>query len=344
MFKKYILFISLFSITFTVSAQQFYRSNSLGMALERVSSVQKDNTEYLLEIYNTANITIKTLYKEGLFIKKWELEYSPGGKLKTESVTDDEGKRVFIYKNNRVLSEDIYSGNEILNRIKYFYSAEGKLKAVECYDSNSKLTERKIYEDDSDDKISSVIIEFKPGDPRSFSNYSFTGSDLKSEWQGDSDGNGLFFYYKNGKISFTEKWEENRLVSRTEYIYKEVSLSETFEKYFTENREIVKKFDERRRVLVLTEKTEGKIYKTVYNTYSGNKLVKKIVTSEGDTEKYIYNYNDDELVNELFYLNGIIKKKIYYSSDNEYYEDLYSENKKYMRIYYKDNEKYRVEQ
>jgi hypothetical protein len=313
------------------------------MALERVNRLHKDDTQYLLEINNTDGEMMKILYKEGVFFKKWDLRYSPDGELETETVTDDETKRVFLYKNNRVLSEDVYSGNEILNRIKYIYSVEGELKAVEYYGSDSKLTERKTYGKDSDEKIASVKTESKEGVPKSFSNYSFSNSNLKSEWQGDSEGTGLFFYYNNGKVSFTEKWEESTLVSRTEHIYKEGSLFESYEKYFSGNREIVKTFDDRRRILILSEKTEGKIHKTVYNTYSGEKLVKKIVTSEGDTEKYIYNYNEDELDSELFYLNGIIKKKIYYSSDNEYYEDLYSENKMYMRLYYRDNEKYKVE-
>ena len=65
--------------------------------------------------------------------------------------------------------------------------------------------------------------------------------------------------------------------------------------FFSESRLIIKKYDEKGRVLTETEKKGSSIISTVYNTYSEDNIIKKITKTDAGTEKYLYNYTDDKL-------------------------------------------------
>lgn len=345
MYKKIIIFI-LFSFSASILySQEYYRSNSIGMAIEKIKKSEKEREEYLLVVVTEGSVKHKTLYKKGDFYKKWEIYFSETGETEKEVITEKKEKTVLVYNNRHLAEEYLYSGGILTSRIKYVYSSAGKISAVEYYDSNGRLTDRKTYSKERGGKLTEVRNEKFPPEGDSVSSYSFSASEVRSEWQGDSDGTGRFFFYRSDRVFFAERWDNNRIVSRTDYIYNENILSETVEIFFTENRELVKKYDERRRVVKEIEKSDNSVIRTVYNTYNGDNLVKKIINSSGSTEKYLYNYNESILVSELYYLNGNIKKKTYYDEENDsnYYEDLYSDNIKYMRIYYRDNEKYKIE-
>ncbi len=342
MYKNILISIIFLISAESLSSQEFYRSNSTGMALERISAIRMDEAEYLLEISLKGNVRYRKLYKKGNLLKTWEIYYNRAGEQEKETV-DENGEKTEYYYSGRSLKEEIfYRDNKFQGKNIYIYSSDGTLREVENYSSDGALYSRKSYSQ-TGEWVTSVLDDNKTEDDVQ-SLYSFSGTDLRSEWQGHPDGTGTFFYYNDGRIAYTEKWDSEKALSRTDYFYSDKKLMKTVEKSYSDNREITCNYDERKRVVSETEKYNDNTVRTVYNTYDNDNIIKKIVKSDKDTEKYIYNYNDSELAVELYYLNGsLMKKTVYEESEGNYFEDLYSDNIKYMRIYYRDNEKYKTE-
>ena len=341
--KLFILTFIIFSAS-ALSSQEYFRSNINGMALEKTGNFKKSGNEYVLEVEKKAETVSRKLYKNGKIYKKWIQSYSPSGDLVSEIYSEGEERTETLFIQNHIHEEKFFKDNKLTVTDKYIYSPDGELSSVEKYSSSGLLLSRKEYSGGN-----SIVVK-KAGDKEGeekniVSRYSFSGTDIRSEWQGNSEDTGLFYHYSSGKVIYSEKWTEGKLVSRTDYSYSGADLAETVETFFSESRLIIKKYDEKGRVLTETEKKGSSIISTVYNTYSEDNIVKKITKTDTGTEKYLYNYTDDKLTGELYYLNGsLMKKTVYQEGDGNYYEDLYSENIKYMRIYYRDNEKFKTEQ
>ena len=343
MFKKIFITVLILFYPSILSSQEYFRSNINGMSLEKIKDAGRGKDEYVLEVDNKGEIIYRTLYKSGEVFKKWIYNYSSSGDLVMETFYEGKDKTEIFFLQNNITEEKHYKEGKLTEINKYRYLHDGKISSVEKYDSSGVLISRREYSTDKSINIIKGDVKKRSGE-NYVSRYSFSGTDIKSEWQGDSEDTGLFFSYSSGKVVYSEKWSKGNLVSRTDYTYTGSDLSETAENFFSENRKIISKYDERRRVLEETEKKGKSIVRTVYNTYSNENIVKKIIKSDSGTEKYLYNYSDDKLTGELYYLDGsLIKKTVYLEEEGNYYEDLYSGNMKYMRIYYRDNEKYKTE-
>ena len=346
MYKKTLTVIFFIFYAFSLQSQEFYRSNSIGMALEKISSIRSDEIEYILKVEKKDGIVSRILYKDSIVIKRQLLQYNSEGDIVKETVTEDNKKTVTEFRNKKAFEELHYTDNILKERRRYLYSSDGKIISEEKYSSDGLLISKRTYDNLKDGRAAAVINTFTEDNKDIISNYSFTGPDIRSEWQGDSKGSGEFTYYKDGKIQYSENWQESKKISRTDYFYnKESDLVRTEENFLSGGKTLINKYDERRRIVSETEKKGSNTVKTVYNTYSSDNLIKKISKTGDDTEKYIYEYSGDNLVKELYYFNGSLRKKtVYEEGEGNYYEDLYSENIKYMRIYYRDNEKVKTEQ
>ena len=344
MFKRFFIILLILICPAILSSQEYFRSNINGMSLEKIKSLSRSQSEYVLEVEKKGDVLYRTLYKNREIYKKWISQYNSSGDLSKETFFEGEDKTETFYILSSISEEKYYKGGELAEIIKYSYLPDGKISSVEKYDSTGKIISRREYSPDNSIRITTGDGKNNP-EEKFLSKYSFSGTDIKSEWQGDSEDTGLFFSYDSGKILYSEKWTEGKLVSRTDYTYSGTDLAETSETFFSEDRVIIWKYDEKRHVTEETEKKGKSIVRTVYNSYTGDNISRKIVKSDAGTEKYLYNYTDDKLTGELYYLNGsLVKKTVYQEEEGNYYEDLYSENIKYMRIYYRDNEKYKTEQ
>ncbi len=346
MFRNLILFTFLLYSAVPGYSQQYYRSNSIGMPLEKLGKYRSEmlTSEYILEISRSGSSEKRVLLKNGEIIKKWEIVLNSFGEVVKEIFYEGERKTVTNYRSGHILDKEEYSGGELEGRSRYIYTAAGRMSSIEEYDSSGSLILKREYINPESGRISRIGTESASDNREDISSYSFSGTDVRYEWQGNSEGTGRYFYYSSGRVVYMEKWSLNSLVSRTDYFYDDDVLEQTVERIFSGNIEILKNYDEKRRVVSETEKKGDEIFRKVHNTYDGENISKKVVSSDSGTEKYLYNYSDDKLSSELYYFNGSLRKKtVYQEGDGNYFEDLYSENVKYMRIYYKDSEKYKTE-
>ena len=110
MYKKIIIFI-LFSFAASILySQEYYRSNSIGMAIEKIKKSEKEKEEYLLAVITEGSVKHKTLYKKGDFYKKWEIYFSETGETEKEVITEKKEKTVLVYNNRHLAEEYLYSG------------------------------------------------------------------------------------------------------------------------------------------------------------------------------------------------------------------------------------------
>ncbi len=325
-------------------SQEYYRSNNMGMELEKIGVYEKEESEYFLTVEKNELKKTKNLFMNGEFLKKWEIFYNSEGKIEKVVETEKERMVETVYNGSRIQHENTYTDGKLTERTEYFFAGKRDGYRTETYDSDGKLVSKKGYTRSGDGKMSSVKTLDSNENEKGLSVYSFSENDIKDEWQKSDDGGGRFFSYINGNISYVENWKGDEMVSREVFFYSDDVLVKTVETFTAEGgKSFIRKYDDRKRIISETEKKGDSVIKTVYNTFENDNLVKKIITAESYTEKYLYSYDGDVLAGEEFYRNGDIRKRVFYTSENEYYEDLYSDNRKYMRIYYRDDEKYKIE-
>jgi len=351
---KHLLLLFLFSFAQTLFSQEYYRSNKLGMPLEKIEKYRIDEFEYYLEKKISGLIEENILYQNSEIVKENEIYYTSDKKIEREITREDNTVTEKKYRNLLVYEEKITKPDKTGMIRKYNYDENSQLYSVDELTPEGIPDNRVIYERDTKGRIISVVRlvlrDKKSGlkDPEpveeQFSKYRFSGRNLTEEWHGSSDTTGSFIYYSSdGKISGIIQKKEGKTVSEKKYFYENTGAYRTEEIIPDTEEKNIQYFDTAgnitEEVLLLGDKT---VLKTAW-FYNDKKIVKKISTSEKGTERSLYVYSGDKVSGEKIFFNGELVYEKVYTDDDNYYEDNYSSGKRYSRKYYKNGEKIKTE-
>ena len=350
---KIILFLFLLTCTYSspVSAEtaSYYRSNSLGMQLEKINRLRILDQEYYLEKQIMEEREIRRLFSGDKLVKEWELVFNHRERLEKEIVREGNKTTERVFDSGTVIREDFYENSSFIGFKKYIYKDGHVLSRIEEYSPAGKLLNYTEYERDYRGNIQLIVRHNFPetGDRYSeISRYRFTGPQILEEWHGTDDNTGVFIFYNTrGLLQRVVEYKAGIEVSEKNYYYTDTVLNRTEEYLFQADEKIVQYYSEKGMVTEEVYYAGSDVSKRIYNYYRDDLLTRRIIRRERDTERYLYFY-DPELetpVREEYYLNGRLMKETVFLDENNYYEDLFRRGERYMRIYYRDDEKYRTE-
>ncbi len=351
---KYLLLIFLFAYTPSLFSQEYYRSNKLGMPLEKIEKYRIDEFEYYLEKKTSGLKEENILYQNSDIVMENEIYYTSDKKPERELTKEDNTVTEKKYRNLLIYEEKIINPDKTGIIRKYNYNENSQLYSVDELTLEGIPDNRVTYERDIKGRIISVVrlvlrdknTGLKDPEPveDQFSKYRFSGRNLTEEWHGSSDTTGSFIYYSSdGKISGIMQKKEGKTVSEKKYFYENTGAYRTEEIIPDAKEKNIQYFDTAgnitEEVLSLGDKA---VLKTTW-FYNDKKIVKKISTSEKGTERSLYVYSGDKVSGEKMFFNGELVYEKVYTDDDSYYEDNYSSGKRYSRKYYKNGEKIKTE-
>ena len=339
--KIFLLFILLI-VAHPVAAQEYYRSNEIGLPLEAVNPVLKGYHEYYLEIKNDQHLRVSTLYREGEEYKKWVLLGGNGEQYREEYYIKGVLVTISYLSGSLLYREENFSETGDLEAITEILYDGTTPKEILYKNGKGELIYRDLFSRNSDGRLREVRRTFS--DDRIINaSFRYSGGALIEQWYGFGEG-GVLYRYFDSILYREEVWGESGIAEETDYFFEGkilikakttyISSKGSLESWYNEEGHIVKSErvypDDRREI-------------TEYSYYEGI-LSRKTKRAPGILEVWNY-YRDDSGTRDIeeYWRNGRLEKKIFYTDPVNYTEEYYIRDKAFLRIYFEEGRKVREE-
>ncbi len=93
-------------------------------------------------------------------------------------------------------------------------------------------------------------------------------------------------------------------------------------------------------IILLEKISNGNIFQKIIYIYDNELLVQKDIASSGKRIKYLYEYNNENiLLVERIFKDDLLIKEIYFEHDNKRLEKLYKDNSLLLIVSYSNGDK-----
>ncbi|MDZ7793428.1 MAG: hypothetical protein U5P10_06955 [Spirochaetia bacterium] len=339
-----IIFISLPGLCFSPVAAlaqdiSYYRSNSLGMALEEISPRRLDDHPFVLRRSSNKTRVDELLYKDGQEYQRAEYEWK------------NDVKYARFYENGALIGESIEQAGRLqeeriitpraVERRVYEWE-KGQLRGVRVIQDEKEWTEEYIR--GSDGALQQVLRAEHKNGARIAGIYSGSQREKsQTQWHFTEDGWSYFFYinyeelnHEENEQQVTEKYRDGALTYRKEAIRKEDGRV-VEEQFFEQEKRIHTVFsDEGRKLYSSIETPEGTIREEY--TYQNGRLSELQRKGPEMEERILYIPGEGSQLDETIFRNGKLQKEVFYHEEERKTEVLYRNGEALARIEYKGEE------
>lgn len=316
---------------------RYFRSNSLGMALEEISSFQTDDYTYVLKRRSKKNFVEDVLLKEGKEYNRAEYEWKSGIKY-SRFYEKDTLKRESIEKDGRIQEERIFdNNNEALRRLYEWDS--GALVSIKTLPQDSENETDQRVDEYVRGKNGNLIQVIQSGNQRTtkvtgiFSSPLTQGSRI--QWHFAEKGLSYFFYTL-GEREITERYREGELVYRKGLLRKKQE-SRMEEEYPKLEKEIYTEINEDGNIVFRRIRTpEGTVSEEF--KYENGRLVESLREGLGAPRRVVYTPGEGPRDDEKVYEDDVLRKEVHYHGDEGRTEILYRRGEPVVKIEYEGEE------
>ena len=337
---KQILPLCLLLCASALSPEELFRSNSIGMTLEKITPYRQDNFEYVLRVIREKKETlVKILMKNGKEHKKWIEEELKEGEIVTYFEEGKKREETFFTGDSRIQRIVRYGGDEEVTEELTHYYEQGELDYVLVSGGGGEELYRIVYEQGKHGRLRKMKRIYPEYTRESL--YTFGRNAIAAEWHGEENTGDLFRFERDQQLSSLEKWSGSEKTAEKTLRYDEATLEYSVEVDYLANVVTKTWYNERGlKKRVLTESIAALIAETQYEYNEQDDVREKRVWTPGVREKREYTYSEPgELAAETYYKNGALISKIEYINDSTYYEYLYRNGEPFIKITYIDDEK-----
>jgi len=341
--KLIIPLLLLFNLS--LSAQQYFYSNSLAMELDEISlieSVVMSETEWILKKTAEGNRVESVLFNFGEEKRKY-LKDTDHYSEYVDGVLSEE----INYRRDGQISKIVnYNTRGLVSDISlYEYNIKGELIAISLSDESGEILSKLEYatRDDGSLRIISRYTEDDVNHRESWNGYN--GSIFMEERTGLSSRE-LVFYNELNNIEKVQQYVDDILTFEKQYSYYPDGVEKEIKKESYISGEITIESMNVSGQIIRSEVFDKDVFLySIKYFYSGSQLIQKEKTGLDLSEKWIFHYSDDELIGEDFYKQRTLvqKKKITDSENNAYIIELYDSGKHFMNLIYSNDQKVREE-
>ncbi|MCF7949850.1 MAG: hypothetical protein K9M94_14770 [Spirochaetia bacterium] len=312
----------------------YYRSNSLGMALEEISPRQLDDHTFVLRRSSNQSRVEERLYKDSQEYQRAEYEWK------------NDLKYARFYESGALIAESIEQAGQLreeriitpgaVERRVYEWE-KGHLRGVRIIQDEKEWTEEYIR--GTDGALQQVLRAENKNEARIAGIYS--GSQRESrqtQWHFTEDGASYFFYLnrEDDEQQITEKYRNGDLTYRREAVRKEDSRV-VEEHFFEQEKKIHTVFgDAGRKLFRRIETPEGTVREEY--TYQDGKLSELRRTGPEIDERIVYTRGEGSQPDEKIFRDGKLQKEVFYHEEQGRTEILYRNEEALARIEYRGEE------
>lgn len=327
-----------FFIPFFPGAEEIFKSNSIGMTLEKISEYRRDNFEYVAVLdRKESGESVKTLYKNGEEHKRWIIDEVNGEKIETLYEEGNLTEQTVYLPNGNIKERTRYIDDETIEEQESYVYSGGELDHIVVRDGEGEELYTIRYEKGKYGRLRRMVRVYPEKTTESI--YTYGAGNVSSEWHGKGNEGDMFRFGKDQQVKAFEYWEGMDKVSVTEYRYSEGSREYSVSVDYLSK--IVTKtwYDKNGLALRELKETEDALVSETDFIYDDEEnLIEKTLRRPGVREKWEYSYNGgDEVKTEIYYKNGTLVSEINYVNDSEYIEYLYRRGKRFIKITYEND-------
>ena len=346
MCKRKIFLLSWLFCQFLLGADsEFYRSNQVGLELERISPIRCDEFEYVLEVKKESGRTIKILLHQGREWKRWEIVFDSHGQ-KTDEY-EYENKLLIrheVYdKRGHLVCEEFYEGGVLKQKRYYFYGPRG-LDFCEIQNAQGEVLYHDEYYLAPSGKLRGIRRVYADGS-ESLLHYTYAFGRLLREWEYQEGRISETLYNEKGQMMRREEWNKDVLELTKEYRYDASGklyweIEKDLKNQFTTNRFYDKDGKMVKEKVTGLQAEEAEIS----YEYDGKRCIAKRKKTALGIEEWRYTYKSDgSLATELYYRRGFLQMRIIYESNNSRQEEYFRDEVIFLRVYIKNEKKLKEE-
>ncbi len=353
--KRVYFFFSFFLLlpllSFGETGTEFYSSDEIGMAIEKIPWYRTDEYEYVLKVItmNKGNggVAEKTLLKNGKEIKRWKIFYSGRGIVKRRLYYEGknlESEEIFDSR-GRIISRKEFKSSELLDFTRYTYVGN-VLKQREKIGMGGTKLWTDFFSYDKWGRLIRVVRVFPDG-RREVSLYNIGDSGLYDELQGFKTRVIVFHYDSKGREIEREEWKGSKLLSnRNTRYYGDSSKRKLVRVTYPEDKkEIIENYSSDGLLIKKEELVSGEIVSEEDYTWRKDLLIRKQIREKGKgIELYLYFYDaSKKLTREEHWVKGEMESVKKYTGEGSMVESFYMDGKVFLRRYYLKGRKTREE-
>jgi hypothetical protein len=336
----YLLFIIFIFNSFHAAGDElFFRSNELGMPLEKIMEFQRNDFPHILEIRESDNGLIKILYEEEEEIKRWKIVERESGKRVYEYVQGEIETIVDYYPAGKIDVIEYYEEDAVTERHEYRYENED-LRYIRVVNADGEELYRNLYKRDDSGRLIKVVREYP--DKNSFlSVYTFGSNGVAREWHGTAEAGVMVRFRDAIRTLSKEEWKGLQLTEAEEFAYEEESLKmSVYKNYDTGVIESSWYNEEGNKIRALKKKDSIFLEENLFEYNEKEELILQYKRTPDKKEKWEFFYDErGERSVELYYKKDRLVSKKEYISEDETYEYLYREGNPFIKIHYKNERK-----
>lgn len=319
-----------------------YRSNGLGMALEKLASYMRDEHEFVLEVDKKPGSEVRRLYRNGSEVRRWETAASADGKKRENEY---EGALIIAARifgpSDELQREDTYRDGELFQRAVYEY-VKGSPSGVKVTDADGNLVYRDEFRLSSRGSLREVRRTYPDG--ARASSAVFGGSSVGGEERDELSGVTIVIRYdERARAVEKEQWKGEKLLTLEKFVFRGDTdlLSESTEDWEESGRHIERAYNEQGRLLIEKTAVGGEPTEQTDYTWNADGLnTEKRRRGPEGIEEWLYSYAADrEKTLEEYFLRGSLVKRTQYAEKGERSEDFFREGEMFLRVFYSSDVK-----
>ncbi len=327
-----LLFYFPLSLAAAAGESVFYRSNSLGMKLEKIQESDNDEYPWIIRASQADDTYEEVLLKDGIDEIWIETVTQVQGRRVVSRIYSDKTRSEQVFRDNLLIEmrEAAPSGSEVRQVLSYF---SGELLSVQLFENN-QLYETVTYIRRADGSLHMRQVHVHDTAGSFLDEILIIGSDRQSRAiLGRRTDFSLIRSYSNGMI-VSEKWISDQKIDSA------VSVTEENDGVL-----VVTNTDSDGTELVTTYNSEGLKEQETRKSQTGTTTAQffyddnnRIASREsvGKSGKTVTDYTYDStgtLQLETDYLDGTIQRKLIYSRNGNR-EEIFRDGKLYLSIFY----------
>lgn len=346
--KRILLLLLITGLPLAAQAQDFYRSNSLAMELEKLDKPLREDFEgeetWILEKRTEHGSIECILYLGGEETDRYLRNFGIGGNL--EYYSHRRGDRMveeIFYRRDGAISEEkyYYSDGTLEAARTYSYDSRGNLLGVERMEGTGETSlDYGLREDGSLRSVSG----YREGDLQSRNSRSAFGGALHMEEDISGDIRDVSYYGEEGRLVRKVRYVKGEVQFIEENEYRsDGTLSGVLISALSEGTETFRTMDSDGNPLKDETFRDGRLIMGLYYSYRNGRLYRLDTRAPGIREKQLFIYEGDFLKAEEFYVQGTLERvKKYSAADgNLYTVELYDRGEVFLVIHYSDDVKVR---
>ncbi len=325
------IFLLISSVLF---GQDFYRSNSIGMVFEKISSFRLDDYDWTIKISGDGSAELRSLYHRGDEVKK--LEYiREGSNLTINEYVSDGLVHMEHIENGLILFEKYFNDNGIIGKYEYEWNNDRQIYRI-VYTENEHLVYTDVFVIDVKGRLQQIRRLYDTGNQQ-LAGFSYTNDVVTTGWYGKNK-DFLLYRYSNGKIVEIDTWSSGVLSSTVKFIFSE-SGKTVIDNDIIIDKTTVKIYDSSENILS-EEIRNGNSYEKTIFSYDNNLLIQKKISSSGLRKEYNYEYYDDKSLKlEKVLKDNMLFKEIFYENEDKTKEKIYKNGNLVLIITYENEVK-----